>query len=262
VHGVELAPRLGGLLGELLGLGPVEQVGHHGRRHRDRLHLAHGAPGGGGLALLWRGLAHKLRQMPRPWHRRARLEQPELLEGDSASIHDIPQGLTARDPEAPVGDQGVADGQHDRLGQIGDMLPRVEVFLVDHLGEGGAGVDVTEGGLATDQQVEDAAQREDIRSGVDLGQRPDLLGGDVALGAHDGARHGDLGVGPVPQQILDQAEVGDLGHNAVVGGLHQDVGWLEVPMHQPASVDRADPREHPPEQLEGLGEAGPVTIVP
>ena len=89
--------------------------------------------------------------------------------------------------------------------------------------------------------VEDGAERVDVRGGPDRSRLADhLLGGHVAGRAHPSTAQGQ---GRLSVEVPRQPEIGDLGR--AVGG-EQDVGRLQIAVHDPALVGR----------LHGLGQRG------
>ena len=121
---------------------------------------------------------------------------------------------------------------HRHRGAGGRELRRL--LLEDGGDDLGAGV-AAEGAVARGHLVDDAAEGEDVRSGVG-GLALDLLGGHVAGGAHDGAGLGDGGGPGVGRGLLvdgRETEVEDL--DPAVGG-EEEVFGFDVSVDDPAAV--------------------------
>ncbi len=98
-----------------------------------------------------------------------------------------------------------------------------------------------EGRLPRDAAVEQQAEGEDVRAGVEGALAAHLLGGHVPERSEDGAGAGERGD---PGELSGDAEVQEA--RALRGGPHQeDVGGLHVAVHDAARVGRA----------QGLGDA-------
>ncbi len=123
--------------------------------------------------------------------------------------------------------------------RVGDVRPQLRHVVV-----------LREGDAAGEHLVEHAAERVDVRAPVD-GAGLDLLGRHVVGGADPGARAGQTAG---RAEALGQPEVGEVDVLVLALAADQDVGRLDVAVHQPALVrgverradrggDARDPRQ-------------------
>ena len=111
-----------------------------------------------------------------------------------------------------------------------------------------------EGAAAGEALVSEDAERPQVGAMVDALGVGDLLGAHVADGAEGGAGEGEAGLVERGGGELDDAEVEDLAHGAVVAVDDEDVGGFEIAVDDLEAVGLGDRAAHVGEDRHGGGE--------
>ena len=267
VEAVLVEPGVGGRRGRLARSGGASGQGRGGDRD-DGCGLGLGEPGDGGA------------EMGAPADHRHHGEDAEGSEGSGG-------GEAAPPPARGLRERGLEGEAH--LGRRLEALARVPGQRLHHEGVGGLG-DVERGGAvagalgraldlgvedgdgarprerqpAGEHLVEHAAQRVEVGARVDVGRRRLLrrhvLGraeeGEAGLAAAGGG--GAVGI----LGAARQAEVEELHHGGLCPPREEEVGGLDVPVHQRGAVGHLERRQDSPGETESLAMSQVVLRAP